>query len=186
MSGNELSDANPRMQQAVEHFNDAMKRIRTGRASASILDAVSVEVYGQRTPLSHAATITTVDAQMLQITPFDPGNLTAISAAIRDDKSLGLNPADDGKVVRVPIPPLTEERRLEIVKQVGEKAEEAKITLRNIRHDILNSIKQEEKAGDASKDDVKDCENKLNKIIEEFNIKVDESAKLKEQEIMKV
>ena len=169
MSGNELSDANPRMQQAVEHFNDAMKRIRTGRASASILDAVSVEVYGQRTPLSHAATIT-----------------TAISAAIRDDKSLGLNPADDGKVVRVPIPPLTEERRLEIVKQVGEKAEEAKITLRNIRHDILNSIKQEEKAGDASKDDVKDCENKLNKIIEEFNIKVDESAKLKEQEIMKV
>ena len=112
--------------------------------------------------------------------------MAAISAAIRDDISLGLNPADDGKVVRVPIPALTEERRLEIVKQIGEKAEESKIALRNIRHDILNTIKQEEKDGNASKDDVKDGETKLNKIIEEFNIKIDAAAKVKEQEIMKV
>ena len=186
MSENELSDARPRMQQTVEHFGDELKRVRTGRASASILDGISVEIYGQRTPLAHAATINTVDAQMLQITPFDPGSLAAISAAIRDDISLGLNPADDGKVVRVPIPALTEERRLEIVKQIGEKAEESKIALRNIRHDILNTIKQEEKDGNASKDDVKDSEAKLNKIIEEFNIKIDAAAKVKEQEIMKV
>lgn len=186
MSGNELSDADPRMKQALDHFEQELKRIRTGRASSSILDGVQVEVYGQMTPLAHAATINTVDAQMLQITPFDPNNLAAISAAIRDDQSLGLNPADDGKVVRVPIPPLTEERRKEIVKSIGEKAEEARISLRNIRHDILNAVKQEEKSGDASKDDVKDYENKLNKKIEEYNGKIDELSKAKETEIMKV
>ena len=174
------------MQKALDHFIDELKKIRTGRANAGILEGINVEIYGQKTPLLHAATVNAVDSQMLQITPFDPNNLAVITAAIREDQSLGLNPADDGKVIRVPIPPLTEERRREIVKHIGEKAEEARISLRNIRHEILNGIKNLEKQGDVSKDDVKYAETDLNKKIEQFNIKIDSLSKSKETEVLKI
>ncbi len=183
---NDLANAGPRMQQVIEHFTDELKKIRTGRANAGILEGIQVEVYGQRTPLQHVATINAVDAQLLQITPFDPNNLSAISAAIREDQSLGLNPADDGKVIRVPVPPLTEERRHEIVKHIKEKAEEARISLRNVRHDILNAVKQEEKSGEVSKDDIKETENELNKKIDQFNTQIDSLSKSKEIEVLKV
>jgi len=186
MDNEYLSGAELGMEQAVEHFQGELKKIRTGRANASMLDSIKVEIYGQLTPLAHAATVNVVDAQLIQITPFDPNNLVSISAAIRDDQSLGLNPADDGKVVRVPIPPLTEERRLAIVKQIKEKAEEARISLRNVRHDALNSVKDAEKSGDVSKDDVKSAETKLNDLIDKFNQQVETVAKDKEKEVLTV
>ena len=140
-----MDDTKQRMDQAIDHFKDELKKVRTGRAHAGMLEGILVEVYGQRMPLAHVANVGTLDAQTLQVTPFDPSNLEAISAAIRDDKSLGLNPADDGKIVRIPVPPMTEERRREVVKQLGQKVEDARVALRNVRHDALKDAKQQEK-----------------------------------------
>ena len=136
--------------------------------------------------LQHVSNVNVVNDQLIRISQFDAINLVSISAAIRDNKSLGLNPADDGKVIRVPIPPLTEERRHELVKQAGEKAEEARIALRNIRHDALNSAKQEEKNGEISKDDVKSTELELNNKIDQFNKQIEDLLKAKETEITTV
>ena len=109
-----VADAKTKLTQSMDRFQDALKTLRTGRANASMLQGVMVEVYGTSLPLNQAATITAPDAQLLQITPFDPNNLAAIATAIRNNPTLGLNPADDGRVVRVPIPPLNEERRREL------------------------------------------------------------------------
>src|SRR3989344_9138439 len=117
MTPNQIIDqAKSKFQQAASHFQDEIKKIRTGRAHPGMLDGVMVEAYGTPMPLIQVATISVPEAQLLQITPFDPSNLQAISAAIRDNPSLGLNPMDDGRVVRIQIPPLTEERRKEFVK----------------------------------------------------------------------
>jgi ribosome recycling factor len=129
------------MNNAVEHFEGEMKKVRTGRAHPDMLSSVKVEAYGQFMPLNQVANVTVSDATMLLITPFDPANINEIENAIRADESLGLNPADDGRVIRVPIPPLTEERRKEIVKQASAKVEEAKISLRKIRDDARKELK---------------------------------------------
>lgn len=172
--------------QAVAHYVDELHKLRTGRANASMLEGVKVEVYGQMTPLQHIATVTVLDAQMLQIAPFDPSNLEAITAAIRDNKSLGLNPSDDGRVVRVPIPPMTQERRLEVVKSLKEKTEEIQITMRNIRHDVLRHARQQEKDKAIAKDDVKHVEKELTKLMDEARSEVDNLMQHKESEIMTV
>src|SRR5882757_8636692 len=141
MNPNQIpADAADKLKAAGEHFISELKKLRTGRASASMLDGVLVEAYGSPMPLNQVATVTAPEAQLIQITPFDPSNLQAIAAAIRNNQSLGMNPSDDGRVVRVPVPPLTEERRREISKQVGAKQEECMVTLRNIRHDSLDAI----------------------------------------------
>ena len=129
----------------AEHLDLELKKLRTGRANAGMLENVKVEVYGQDMALPHVATITVLDAQMLQIAPFDPNNLDNITAAIRNDQSLGLNPADDGKVIRVPIPPMTQERRLEVVKLIKGKAEDSLVAMRGVRHDVLNNLKEQVK-----------------------------------------
>lgn len=179
-------EAKKQMDSSLEHYTAELKKIRTGRASASVLEGVSVEVYGQPMLLPHIANINALDAQTLQITPFDPNNLDAISAAIREDQSLGLNPSDDGHVVRVPIPPMTEERRLEVVRQVGDKAEEAKISLRNVRHELLKSAKTQEKDKEISNDEYRNIEKKITELIEDYQKQVDELAKKKEAEVMTV
>lgn len=181
-----VDKAKQQMSRAMDHFDSELKKIRTGRASSGILEGVRVMVYGQETPLLHAANVNALDAQTLQITPFDPNNLAAISTAIREDQSLGLNPADDGRVVRVPIPPMTEERRREVVKQVSEKAEEAKISLRNTRHELMKSTKQQEKDGDISRDDYADTEKAIAEHMDELHKTIEEASKAKEQEIMTV
>ena len=183
---NDATQARAKMQQTLDHFEAELKKIRTGRANPQMLEGITLEVYGQETPLQHAATVNAVDAQLLQITPYDPNNLDAISAAIREDKTLGLNPADDGKVVRVPIPPLTEERRKEIVKQVHAKAEEAKISFRNARRDLMDSAKKAEKAGEITEDDLRATEKQANDMIDEFQTSLEDMAKAKEQEILTV
>jgi ribosome recycling factor len=181
-----LGEAKNQLDKAVDHFDQELNKIRTGRANASILDGVMVKVYGQDTPLKHVSNVNALDAQTLQITPFDPNNLDAISAAIRDDQSLGLNPADDGRVIRIPIPPMNEERRREVVKQVGEKLEEAKISFRNTRHELLKHAKQQEKDSEITKDDYIDLDKNIGDTLDEYTTKIEETAKTKEQEIMTV
>ena len=122
-----------KMEGVVERFKDEMKKVRTGRAHPDMLAGIKVEAYGQFMPLNQVANVTVADATLLVVTPFDPANIQAIASAIRADQALGLNPADDGRVIRVPIPPLTEERRKEIVKTASGKVEDAKKAIRNAR-----------------------------------------------------
>lgn len=170
------------MQKVLDRFEDELKKVRTGRAHPDMLSNIKVEVYGEFMPLPHAANVAVSDATMLLVTPFDPNNINAISAAIRKDQTLGLNPADDGKVIRVPIPPLTEERRKEIVKTASEKAENAKVALRQIRDDARKDLKNAE----LSEDVKKRAEKELDEMIKEFSGKVDQAFEAKKTEIMKI
>jgi ribosome recycling factor len=181
-----VTSAQAKLQQAVERFRDSLKALRTGRASASMLDGVTVEAYGTAMPLIQVATITAPEAQLIQITPFDPNNLEAISTAIRNNSSLGLNPSDDGRVVRVPIPPLSEERRRELAKQVGQKQEEAMIGLRSIRHDALDTIDKAKKGKQVGEDDAKRLSNQVEEAMNKARADVEATAKAKETEILTV
>ncbi len=181
-----IDDVELRFDEALEHFEAASKKIRTGRAHPSMLDDVKVEAYGVSVPLNQAATVNAVEAQLIQITPFDPNNLQAIADAIRNDQTLGLNPSDDGRVVRVPIPALNTERRQEIVKQLNEKVEECNIALRNIRHDVLNELKKAVSDKDISQDDSTRYEKQIEDSLAKVRSKVQALASSKEQEIMSV
>lgn len=175
-----------RMQAAISHTEEELKKLRTGRAHPSMLDGVVVNAYGAQMPLNQVGNVTVADSQMLQVTPFDPGTLPAIVAAIRDNQSLGLNPSDDGRLVRVPIPPLTTERRQAMVKQLGEKIEDCRIALRNVRHDALKDAKQKKDARELSEDDLKRIEKGLDDDMKTMSAKLDAIARAKEQEIMTV
>ena len=175
-----------KMQGALEHFEQELGKIRTGRAHPSMLDSILVEVYGQRMPLNQVANVVAPEPQMLTITPFDPSNLQAIVGAIRADQSLGLNPSDDGRLVRVPIPALTEERRKQIVKQTSEKVEEARIALRNVRQDALKEAKRLKDDKAISEDDLKRAEKSVDDLVANFNGKIDAAFKEKEKEILTI
>ena len=169
---------------AVSHFEDELRKVRTGRAHPNMLDSIQVEAYGQRMPLNQVANVTAPEAQLLTLTPFDPANIQAISAAIRLDQALGLNPSDDGRVVRVPIPPLTEERRKLLVKQTGEKVEEARIALRNVRQDAFKEFKRAKDAKEMSEDDLKRAEKAIDDSMSTLNNQIDAIFKDKEKEIL--
>lgn len=171
---------------ALAHFEAELKKLRTGRASSAMLDGVMVEAYGQPMPLNQVANVTAPEAQLLQITPFDPSNLQAISNAIRDNQSLGLNPNDDGRVVRVPIPALTEERRREISKQVGAKLEEAMIGMRGIRHEAIDAIEAAKKDKSIGEDEAKRLVSQIEDAMNKAKSDAETAAKTKEQEIMTV
>lgn len=175
-----------KMEAALEHFESELRKVQTGRAQSSMLDGVKVEVYGTVVPLNQAANVTAPEPQLLQITPFDPTSLPAIAAAIRNDQSLGLNPSDDGRVVRVPVPALTEERRRQLVKQVGEKVEEARIGLRAARQDALQDAKKQKEAKALTEDDVKAVEKAIDRLVADYQEKIDAAFKAKEQDILKV
>ena len=172
-----------KMDGAVERFREEMKKVRTGRAHPDMLAGIKVEAYGQYMPLNQVANVTVADATLLVVTPFDPANIQAIAAAIRADQALGLNPSDDGRVVRVPIPALTEERRKEIVKTASTKVEEAKVAIRNVREDARKAIKAAE---DLSEDVKKRAEKEIDDLTKEFNDKIDAEFKAKSDEIMKL
>ena len=164
-------------------LEDELNRIRAGRANVAILDGVRVDSYGSKVPLNQVANVTASDATLLVITPFDPSNIQAIAAAIRADQTLGLNPADDGRVIRVPIPPLTEERRKEIVKTASGKVEDAKKAIRNAREDARKAIKVAE---EMSEDVKKRAEKEIDELTKEFTDKIDAEFKAKSEEIMKI
>ena len=172
-----------KMEEVIQRFKDEMKKVRTGRAHPDMLSGIKVEVYGQFMPLNQVANITAADATLLVVTPFDPSSIQAIAAAIRADQALGLNPADDGRVIRVPIPALTEERRKEIVKTASSKVENAKVALRNIREDARKAVKIATEMGEDVK---KRVEKEIDDITKEFSDKVDAEFKAKSDEIMKV
>lgn len=187
MSPNQVLDqAKTKFSQAVAHFQDELKKMRTGRAHAGMLDDVMVSAYGVPTPLNQVANITAPEAQLIQITPFDPSNLAAISAAIRDNPSLGMNPMDDGRVVRVPVPPLNEERRREIVKLLKGKEEDCMISLRNIRHEAIGLVDEARKDKDLGEDDAKRLEKQIDDAMNQTKIDVESLAKAKEQEILTI
>lgn len=187
MNPNQIVDeAKKKFDAAVAYFGEELKKVRTGRAHAGMLDGIIVEAYGTDMPLNQVATITAPEAQLLQITPFDPNNLQAISAAIRNNQGLGLNPADDGRVVRVPIPPLNEERRREIAKQLGSKMEDANIALRNIRRDAFDVIAATKKDKQIGEDDAKRLEKQVDDVMSKARTEVDSMAKAKETDIMTV
>ena len=171
-----------KMEAVLNRFNDEMKKVRTGRAHPDMLAGVKVEAYGQFMPLNQVANVTISDATMLLVTPFDPANIGNIEGAIRADSSLGLNPSDDGRVVRVPIPPLTEERRKEIVKTASEKVEEAKISIRNIREDARKDIKEAKLPEDAAKR----AEKEIDDLTKDYTDKIEAAFKEKEADIMKI
>lgn len=175
-----------KMTAAFDHFESELRKVQTGRAHPSMLDSIKVEVYGTVMPLNQVANVNAPEPQSLQITPFDPSNITAISAAIRNDQALGLNPSDDGRIVRVPIPPLTEERRRQIVKQTSEKVEEARISLRQVRQDALQDAKRQKDAKTITEDDLKAVEKEIDKLIAEYQAKIEAAFKAKEQDILKV
>ncbi len=175
-----------RIIQAVGHFKEELKKIRTGRAHPAMLDGILVEVYGSKLPLNQTANITAADPQLLQITPFDPGNVQAIVEAIRQNQNLGFNPSDDGRVVRVPVPQLNEERRLQLVKQLGDKVEECRISIRNVRQDgikVAKSMKNDKQLGE---DDYIRIEKDLDKTVAEAQSQLDEISTAKQKEIMTI
>ena len=175
-----------KMEAAIQHFEAELKKVRTGRAHPDMLESVKVEAYGALMPLNQVANVTAPEAQQLQVTPFDPGNISAIAAAIRADQSLGLNPSDDGRIIRVPIPPLTEERRRQIAKQTSEKVEQAKVQLRGVRQDAIKAAKAKKDAKELSEDDLKAIEKGIDDDIKNYQAKIDEIFKAKEQEILTI
>jgi ribosome recycling factor len=175
-----------KMTGALEHFEEELRKVRTGRSHPSMLDGIKVEAYGVLTPLNQVANITALEPQMLQITPFDPSNVQPIAATIRADQSLGFNPSDDGRIIRVPVPPLTEERRKQLVKQTADKVEETRIALRNIRQDALKDAKRKKEAKELSEDDEKRVEKEIDRLMADYQAQIEAIFAAKEKDILTI
>lgn len=180
-----LNDSKRRMERSVEATKGEFGTVRTGRASASLLDRVQVEYYGTRTPLNQLATISVPEPRMLVVTPFDKGSIRDVEKAIRES-DLGVNPSNDGKIIRLPLPALTEERRRELVKVVRGLAEDGRVAVRNVRRDALHHTKELEREGEAGADDVRRAEEKVQKLTDEHVAQIDAALKHKEEEILEV
>ncbi len=178
-------DALQRMNKSIESFKTELTKIRTGRAHPSLLDHVTVEYYGAEVPLSQAANISVEDARTLAITAWDNSMVKAIEKAIMSS-DLGLNPATAGNVLRVPMPPLTEERRRDLVKVVRELAENARVAVRNIRRDANSDLKELRKEKEISEDEERRGQEQIQKITDESVARIDELLKEKEKELMEV
>jgi ribosome recycling factor len=173
------------MDKVIEDFRHKLASIRTGRASTNILDNVTVEAYGAEMPLNQVATINAPEAALLTVQPFDPSLMNAIDKAIRGS-DLGLNPGNDGKLMRIPIPPLTEERRKRLAKNIHDMAEDHKTATRNIRRDANDKMKKALKDKTISEDEERSGLDEVQKLTDQFIAKISELAKHKEDEIMKV
>ncbi|MCH9056405.1 ribosome recycling factor [Parathermosynechococcus lividus] len=180
-----LADVEERMQKSVEATQHDFNSIRTGRANAALLDRVMVDYYGTETPLRSLANISTPDATTILIQPYDRSSLAAVEKAIQLS-DLGLTPNNDGTSVRLNIPPLTTERRKELVKTAAKIAENGKVAIRNIRRDAIDQVKKQGKSGELSEDQVKDLQDKLQKLTDKYISKVDALLAEKEKDIMTV
>ena len=180
-----IKDTRPRMESAIDDVRRKLATVRTGRASVSLLDTVVVDYYGTQTPLNQMASVHAPEPQMLTVQPWDPTQLGHVEKAIRA-ADLGLNPSNDGKLVRIPIPPLTEERRKQLAKQVHEIAEEHRTTIRNIRRDANDKLKKMLKDKTISEDNERDGLDEVQKLTDTYISKIDELSKSKEHELMSV
>src|SRR5436853_6148114 len=180
-----LQDATRRMDRSLEAAHGEFNSVRTGRASAALLDRVQVDYYGTKTPLKQLSTINTPEPRMLTIQPFDPSSIPAIERAIQES-DLGLQPSNDGKLIRLPIPQLTEERRKDLVKVVRRYAEDGKVAIRNVRRDVMRHLEELVRNGEAGDDEERRAEDQVQKPTDEHTKTIDELLKHKEAEIMEV
>src|SRR3954465_2388074 len=180
-----IKETKPRMESAIDDFRRKLATVRTGRAAVSLLDTVMVEYYGTPTPLNQMASVHVPEPQMLTVQPWDQTQLGAIEKAIRAS-DLGLNPSNDGKLIRIPIPPLTEERRKQLAKQVHEIAEEHRTAIRNLRRDANERLKKMLKDKTISEDNERDGLEEIQKLTNTYIGKIDELMKSKEHEILSV
>jgi ribosome recycling factor len=180
-----IKDAKSRMDKSLEALRSELVKIRTGKATTALLDGIKVEYYGTQTPLNQIANVTVLDAHTLSVTPWDKTVVQAVDKAILE-ANIGLNPVSDGTNLKVPIPPLNEERRKELVKLVKKFGEDSKIAVRNIRRDANDHLKKSEKDKKLSEDQLKDAEDEVQNLTDEHINKVDDILKHKEDEIMEV
>jgi len=180
-----LADGEDRMQKSIEFFRKDLASIRAGRANPAILDKIIVDYYGAPTPLSQLGNISAPEPRLLTIAPWDRSALGAIEKAIQKS-DLGLNPNSDGVIIRLAIPQLTEERRAQLAKTTKKKGEDCKVSIRNIRRDVADKIKLEEKAKNCSEDEAKKANDELQKATDKYSSEVDKILEVKEKEIMEV
>jgi ribosome recycling factor len=180
-----VQDAGRRMDKSVEAAQTEFATLRTGRASPALLDRVQIDYYGQQTPLKQLATISAPEPRMLTIQPFDPNSVSTIERAIQES-DLGLTPSNDGKLIRLPIPQLTEERRKELVKVVRHMAEEGRVAVRNVRRDAIHHLKELVDNGEVGSDEEHRAEERVQKLTDDHVHEIDELLKRKEAEIMEV
>ncbi len=180
-----MQDATRRMDRSIETTRHEFNALRTGRASAALLDRIEIDYYGQMTPLKQLATINVPEPRLLTIQPFDPGSLKSIERAIQES-DLGLTPSNDGKMIRLPIPALTEERRKELVRVVRQRAEDGRTAIRNVRRDIIHHLKELANEGGVGSDEEHRAEDRVQKLTDEHTTTIDELLKHKEAEIMEV
>ena len=185
MADIDTDDLERRMGKAVDALRHDLAGLRTGRASASMLEPVTVEVYGARMPLNQVATINVPEPRMISVSVWDKGNAKVVEKAIRD-AGLGLNPQADGTLIRVPIPELTEQRRKELTKIAGQYAEQARVAVRNLRRDGMDQIKSALKDGDISEDDEKLYHDEVQSLTDKAIVRVDEMLAAKQKEVMQV
>ncbi|HDP69411.1 MAG TPA: ribosome recycling factor [Actinobacteria bacterium] len=180
-----LKNIEDKMKKTIQATRSEFATVRTGRASVSLLDKITVDYYGTETPLNQLATISIPESRMLSVQPWDKSIIADVEKGIMKS-NLGLNPSNDGNLIRIPIPPLTEERRKELVKVVKGMAEENRVSVRNIRRDANEHLKTMEKDGELSEDDLKRAQGEIQKITDKYIAEVDEMLKHKEEEIMEV
>src|SRR3954451_12275703 len=180
-----VSDATRRMDKSVESAAHEFNKVRPARASTALLDRIQVDYYGTMTPLQQLATINVPEARLITVQPYDPSSIKAIERAILES-DLGLTPSNDGKLIRLPIPQLTEERRKELVKVVRQMAEEGRVAVRNVRRDAIKHLEELVKNGDVGDDDERAAEGRVQKLTDEHTGRIDELLKHKEAEIMEV
>jgi ribosome recycling factor len=180
-----IQDATRRMDSSIEHTRSEFNTVRTGRASAALLDRITIEYYGQQTPLKQLATINVPEPRTLTIQAFDPSSIKSIEKAIQES-DLGLTPSNDGKLIRLPMPQPNEERRKELVKIVRKLAEEGKISVRNVRRDVMHHLQELSKNGEVGDDDERRAEERVQKLTDDHTKSIDELLKHKESEIMEV
>jgi ribosome recycling factor len=180
-----LADCQRRMDGSIDHTRQEFNSVRTGRASAALLDRITIDYYGTPTPLKNMATITAPEPRLLTVQPYDPTQIRAIEKAIQES-DLGLTPSNDGKLIRLPIPQLTEERRKELVKVVRRSAEDGKVAVRNVRRDVMRHLEELVRNGDVGDDEERRAENQVQKLTDDHVKRIDELLKNKEAEIMEV
>jgi ribosome recycling factor len=180
-----VADATERMSKSVDATHEHFNSVRTGRASSALLDRIQIDYYGTQTPLKSIATINVPEPRLLTIQPFDPSAMKQIERAIQES-DLGLQPSNDGKIIRLPIPQLTEERRKELVKLVRHMAEEGRVAVRNVRRDVMRHLEELVRNGDVGDDEERAAETRVQKLTDEHVGKIDELLKRKEADIMEV